>query len=509
MGTSGLDAAPTPDEVREQLKKILNSKGFKNSSQRKDLLRYLVEQTLLGRNLTQEAIRQDVFPAYKEESGIVRVVISDLRNKYLPNYRQAFPNDPVRIDIPAVDPGDFYKATFAYNHNPRALKLYRRGLRRMKVGTVAALNDAAANFARANDIEQNFTSALLGDAEAMFFCALRYAIESDDYISPAVRAVLALIAEKPAVSDMAGLISRAQMSAQRALQCNSEMWQTHIILASIHASHFEWAEAWAAFDKSKALAPVETGKHPFYLACLMASGKGDDAMEVIRNEMHPSIGDSVGNGLFRLFSYVMRHPHLPDRSAAFSGEHWLTLVVRDLEAADKSVARITSHGVYLGDVEYVRDDLSEIWFYLNGMRHLGLVRLKKPFPFFRFDGPSNWHDEEDLTLPEILHAAIEWRYPSPGSFQVALACMALAEMKRYGGIPLQWCVEPPCAALRQGPQARSLMKGCNGFRRYAIDSLHKACDDHDPAMVWLHLWPFLDPLRGEPEFAELLKRMNL
>ncbi len=50
-----------------------------------------------------------------------------------------------------------------------------------------------------------------------------------------------------------------------------------------------------------------------------------------------------------------------------------------------------------------------------------------------------------------------------------------------------------------------------GFGRYeeAIEHLAKACDDHDPLMVWLHLWPIFDPLREEEGFKALIQRMNL
>jgi hypothetical protein len=43
----------------------------------------------------------------------------------------------------------------------------------------------------------------------------------------------------------------------------------------------------------------------------------------------------------------------------------------------------------------------------------------------------------------------------------------------------------------------------------AIKCLGHACDQHDPRMAWLHLWPILDPLRDRGEFKALVNRMGL
>jgi tetratricopeptide (TPR) repeat protein len=43
----------------------------------------------------------------------------------------------------------------------------------------------------------------------------------------------------------------------------------------------------------------------------------------------------------------------------------------------------------------------------------------------------------------------------------------------------------------------------------ALEWLGKGADAGDPHMLWLHLWPFLDPLRGHPEFLDLIQRLGL
>jgi TolB-like protein len=48
-----------------------------------------------------------------------------------------------------------------------------------------------------------------------------------------------------------------------------------------------------------------------------------------------------------------------------------------------------------------------------------------------------------------------------------------------------------------------------GDTPHALDWLEKACDDRDPNMPYISCEPLFDPLRSEPRFQALLRRMNL
>jgi len=60
-----------------------------------------------------------------------------------------------------------------------------------------------------------------------------------------------------------------------------------------------------------------------------------------------------------------------------------------------------------------------------------------------------------------------------------------------------------------GPVNMALIYMAFGCNQEAIKQLGKACDDLNPLMAWLHLWPILDPLREEEDFKALIRRMNL
>jgi hypothetical protein len=43
----------------------------------------------------------------------------------------------------------------------------------------------------------------------------------------------------------------------------------------------------------------------------------------------------------------------------------------------------------------------------------------------------------------------------------------------------------------------------------AVTELARACDDRDPLLLWLHLWPVFDPLRDHEGFKALIERIGL
>jgi tetratricopeptide (TPR) repeat protein len=47
-----------------------------------------------------------------------------------------------------------------------------------------------------------------------------------------------------------------------------------------------------------------------------------------------------------------------------------------------------------------------------------------------------------------------------------------------------------------------------GEHREAFEWLDRACREHDRALVWVRVHPRLDPLRGDPRFQEILKRVG-
>jgi hypothetical protein len=105
-----------PEEVREQLGRILASREFHASKRSRDFLQYVVEKALAGQtdDLKERTIGMEVFgrPSSYEPSSdaTVRVKAGELRKRIASYYSGSGAGDEVRIDLP---PGG-YVPEFSY-----------------------------------------------------------------------------------------------------------------------------------------------------------------------------------------------------------------------------------------------------------------------------------------------------------------------------------------------------------------------------------------------------------
>jgi TolB-like protein len=97
---------PSPDEVRQQLARIIESPGLQSSKRRVDFLRYVVEETLANRasKLKGFTIAVEVFGRDEtfdsQVDPIVRIEARRLRRDLDSYYVTAGSSDPIRIEIP-------------------------------------------------------------------------------------------------------------------------------------------------------------------------------------------------------------------------------------------------------------------------------------------------------------------------------------------------------------------------------------------------------------------------
>ncbi len=106
--------APSGDDVRAYLQRLLASPAFSISSRRGQLLKYLVEHTLAGDGdkVSEYAIGLDVFqkpPSFDPRiESVVRTEVSRLRQRLKDYYANEGRSDPIVIDFPQRS----YAATF-------------------------------------------------------------------------------------------------------------------------------------------------------------------------------------------------------------------------------------------------------------------------------------------------------------------------------------------------------------------------------------------------------------
>ena len=497
----------------------------------------------------------DVFPDYKPESPIVRVIASDIRNKFLPSYYKDFPDDPIGIDLLPTKPGGSYRIAFSYRHDPECLRLYGRGMYHLAKGSFDDCQQAAIDLAKAVDLDPHLAGAHAAAADAFFRCAMFCSFGRGPFsVENVVGNTLGNADERDyyvAREELsnAQLILRCQAFAESAIKQNPQSWNSYIILGASRACQYDWENAKAAFQAALGVSKSDTIRHPLYTAYLIAIGHVEEAYELVRTYIDKHPFDPLVYGLYRLFLYANERfaMHICGANGSVydclatafqyvkeevADEHWLGGLVEDLHNADRATSLVQPFGVYtcdevrdspggkstdeetldvkifiVGSEPYTKEEacmrLGEINFFPCGIEELGRARLKDPQKFFRED------DAPTGELYEYLDRTIEWS-GYKGVLRAALAYVALAQMKLHGGIPKRWVAEiPHPLMLRSGCWEPKDENGYHRLQDRAIEALSRACDGHEPLMAWLHLWPFLKSLRREPGFRPLIDRMKL
>jgi hypothetical protein len=104
---SHLEATENQGAIREQLERILESPGFRNSKRYPNLLRHVVERTLRGQqtsDLKERTLGIDVFgrsPDYDPATDpVVRVLAGEIRKRIAQCYHESGHEAEIRIDLP-------------------------------------------------------------------------------------------------------------------------------------------------------------------------------------------------------------------------------------------------------------------------------------------------------------------------------------------------------------------------------------------------------------------------
>ncbi|MBB4440454.1 MULTISPECIES: adenylate cyclase [Rhizobium] len=108
--------APQPDDISEQLERVISSPEFPGVGRAAAFLRYVVSETLEGRGnrIKAYSIAIEVFgrdPGFTQDDPVVRIEAGRLRRSLERYYLVAGQHDPVRIDIPKGG----YIPTFAWS----------------------------------------------------------------------------------------------------------------------------------------------------------------------------------------------------------------------------------------------------------------------------------------------------------------------------------------------------------------------------------------------------------
>ena len=225
-------------------------------------------------------------------------------------------------------------------------------------------------------------------------------------------------------------------------------------MGALHVFRRQWEMADAEFNEAMAIQSYETRDHGGYGHYLLGRGEYEKASELVGMYTREYGDDVIFLRRAALYLYHMRRYAEADK------------ILHEISELDKNLWLVDALRVFIClAVGKPKQALSH-------------MRRIKPLT-----GLDLWPGLHILCLAEAgnLNEArakfkaleIEAREHYVQPLQMALGCMALAK-------PVK-----------------------------AIEWLSRGCDEFEPLLLWLHLWPVFDPLRKHTEFVRLIKRIGL
>jgi TolB-like protein/DNA-binding winged helix-turn-helix (wHTH) protein len=238
---------------------------------------------------------------------------------------------------------------------------------------------------------------------------------------------------------------KARAAAARALELDPLLAEAHVSLAqTIYL--YDWSEAEKEYRRALQLNPNSADAHYQYGGYLANLGRNDEAMAQLNYAIELDPLSLMYRGTVGWFAYMSRQYDLAIRQFESMGDDFgLAYSYQEKKMYPEAIAAIQRHAQRHSRTMVHVASLAYIY---------GLVGRRR----------------EALKLLEELRETARHRYVSPSLF--VYAYMGLGEKNKA----LRW--------------------------------LERAYEDRDEWMQATKVWPALDPLRSEPRFQALLRRMN-
>ena len=249
---------------------------------------------------------------------------------------------------------------------------------------------------------------------------------------------------------------QARQWAEKALKLDDTLAEAHNALARVKQGEWDWAGADREYRRAIELNPNYPGARIWYAMYLYAMQRFDEAVAQAQRAQQldpasPLINTWAGAAYF------------------YAGR---------LEEATASIQKALELDPSYSDASWV---LARHYLTL-GMNQQAIVELQKALIF---------NKKEPFVLGTLAHA-----YARAGQREEAQKLVG--ELKRI-------------VAEREYVPAFSLIYAYAGLgdKEQAFAWLERSYQEHKPKMVWLNVDPLLDPLRPDPRFHDLVRRMGL
>ena len=247
---------------------------------------------------------------------------------------------------------------------------------------------------------------------------------------------------------------KAMSAVRRALELDPESAEAHALLASLEKHQWQWAEAEAEYRRALELNPNDAAAHAGFADWLLCQGRTEEAL-----------------------TWAQRGRELDPLAVSGADIAWILFSARRYDQAIHEVRSVLA----------VRpDDAGALW-------DLGFALI------------ANRQAEEAIP---VLEKALSVSDRSPGVIGVLVRAYAHAG-RRSDALRL-------LAELQRRKQAGYVPAGAFvnaylglGENDQAFAWLEQAYKEHSNILQFVKVHPYFDPIRGDPRFAELVRRVGL
>jgi tetratricopeptide (TPR) repeat protein len=248
--------------------------------------------------------------------------------------------------------------------------------------------------------------------------------------------------------------SKLISAARKALELDPTLPEPHVLLASAYQDQWEWSNAEREFQQALALSPNDAWTHGGYANWLLCQGRTEEALEWARRGRDIDPFTVTGHDL-----------------------GWILFLSRHY---DEAIRELRS------DLAVYPDNPGDLWF-------LGFALIANGQP--------------DKAIP-VLEKAVALSDRNPAIIGVLVHAYAAAD-RRPEAIYL---VEELKRRQQKGyiPAAAFVNAYLGlGDKEQAFPWMERACEEQSLIMQYLKVHPFFDPIRDDPRFAGLLRRVGL
>jgi tetratricopeptide (TPR) repeat protein len=450
------DNTVTREEKEQQLARILASQTFEKYRKLRELLERLVKDCLDGKPINEDMLGRDLFgkpPNWVPmEQTVVREGMRNLRSRLEQYYCAEGHDDAVIISFPKRSG---YAPRFSFNPESDAEEAVR-----------CFESDFAHTFP---DVMR--CGHIVAELEAWIVKHPSYA---PAYALLAETILACVLYDEASAFPMPDALLRAEAAVKTGMELHPELWKLHVAAGAIHCCRFAWDKADAAFETALRLASEETRAHFWYAAFLLAVGRTEEAKQSVTFREKTTPKARFTSYIRPLFLYVLREFKDAYDNLTLQSPYFFDIAGRFEYVCGDEIVPFDDWPVELLMACLCRA--------LNqakaGMRYAEAAVLHSKVGAFN-------------GLVVLMRAAVGDIHK--GAREDALALLARIEAEtRF-----------------QSPVSLALALMGAGRIDEAVAKLEEACKIGHPLMVWLHLWPVFDPLRGHRRFRALIRKMKL